>query len=158
MIRWWPLFGLKRKLTERKEYVSSVKLRLATRGIFNRSLFVYVIDVGSSNALNFEISALEAPQYNIHRFGIYLTDSPRHADVLLILGHPVKIMMDPLKETISQLSRPFYIITIDDNPNDSGFGEYPELPNHIAELTGVPSPSKMLGLLLDIAKIKRKQS
>jgi len=72
MIRWWPLYGLKRKLTERKEYVSSVKLRLSTTAVFKRSLFVYVIDVGSSNALNFEISALEAPQYNIHRFGIYL--------------------------------------------------------------------------------------
>jgi hypothetical protein len=158
MIRWWPLYGLKRKLTERKEYVSSVKLRLSTTAVFKHSLFVYVIDVGSSNALNFEISALEAPQYNIHRFGIYLTDSPRHADVLLILGHPVKTMTDPLKETISQLPRPFYTITIDDNPDYPGTGEYPTLPNHIAALTGVPSPSQILGLLLDIAKIKRKQS
>ena len=157
MIRWWPLYGLKRKLTERKEYVSSVKLRLSTTAVFKRSLFVYVIDVGSSNALNFEISALEAPQYNIHRFGIYLTDSPRHADVLLILGHPVKAMINPLKETISQLPKPFYTITIDDNPNDAGTGEYPTLPNHIAAMTGVPSPSQILGLLLNIAKIKRKQ-
>ncbi len=158
MIRWWPLYGLKRKLTERKEYISSVKLRLSATAVFKRSLFVYVIDVGSSNALNFEISAMEAPQYNIHRFGIYLTDSPRHADVLLILGHPVKNMIDPLKETISQLPRPFYTITIDDNPNQSELGDYPELPNHIAALTGVPSPSQILGLLLDIAKKKRKQS
>lgn len=158
MIRWWPLYGLKRKLTERKEYVSSVKLRLSTTTVFKRSLFVYVIDVGSSNALNFEISALEAPQYNIHRFGIYLTDSPRHADVLLILGHPVKAMTAPLKETISQLPRPFYTITIDDNPDFPDLGEYPALPNHIAAITGVPSPSQILGLLLDIAKTKRKQS
>ncbi len=157
MIQWWPLYGLKRKLTERKEYVSSVKLRFSTAGIFNRSLFVYVIDTGSSNALNFEISALETPQYNIHRYGIYLTDSPRHADVLLVLGHPVKIMTAPLKETISQLPKPFYIVTIDDNPNQPDAGEYPVLPNHIAALTGVPSPSQILGILLDIAKIKRKQ-
>ncbi len=158
MIRWWPLYGLKRKLTERKEYVSSVKLRFPTTAVFNRSLFVYIIDVGSSNALNFEISALEAPQYNIHRFGIYITDSPRHADVLLILGHLVPAMTAPLMETISQLPRPFYTITIDDNPDNSGHGDYPELPHHIAELTGVPSPSQILGLLLDVAKIKRKRS
>ncbi len=158
MTQWWPLYGLKRKLTEGKEYVSSVKLHYTPTGIFRRSLSVYVIDVGSSNALNFEISALEAPQYNIHRFGIYLTDSPRHADVLLILGHPVKNMIAPLKETISQLPRPFYIVTINDNPNHPGLGDYPELPNHIAELTGVPSPSQILGLLLDIAKTKRKES
>ncbi len=158
MIRWWPLYGLKRKLTEQKEYVSSVKLRLPITGVFKRSLFIYVIDVGSSNALNFEISALESPQYNIHRFGIFMTDSPRHADVLLILGHPVTKMMDPLKETISQLPKPFYTVTIDDNPHQQESGDYPELPNHIAALTGVPSPSQILGLLLDIAKTKRKES
>ncbi len=158
MIRWWPLYGLKRKLTERKEYTSPVKLRLPVTGVFRRSLFVYVIDVGSSNALNFEISALESPQYNIHRFGIFMTDSPRHADVLLILGHPVQKMLDPLKETISQLPRPFYTITIDDDPYQPDAVEYPELPNHIAALTGVPSPSQILGLLLDIAKTKRKAS
>ncbi len=158
MIRWWPLFGLKRKLTEQKEYLSSVKLRFTATGIFNRSLFVYIIDVGSSNALNFEISALEAPQYNIHRFGIYLTDSPRHADVLLVLGQPVKLMIDPLIETIAQLPRPFYIITINDYPDRPDRVEFPELPNHIAELTGIPTPSQILGLLLNVAKIKRKQS
>jgi len=158
MIRWWPLYGLKRKLTEQKEYISSAKLRLPVTGVFKRSLFIYIIDVGSSNALNFEISALESPQYNIHRFGIFLTDSPRHADVLLILGHPVKKMIDPLKETILQLPKPFYTITIDDNPNQPNSVGYPELPNHIAALTGVPSPSQILGLLLDIAKTKRKKS
>ncbi len=158
MSQWWPLYGLKKKLTERKEYTSFVKLRFKTTGVFKRSLFVYIIDVGSSNALNFEISALESPQYNIHRFGIFLTDSPRHADVLLILGHPVKKMIDPLKETISQLPKPFYTITIDDNPHQPDSVDYPELPHHIAALTGVPSPSQILGLLLDIAKTKRKES
>ncbi len=158
MIRWWPVFGLKRRLTEKKEYISPVDLRQPKTGIFNRSLFVYIIDVGSSNALNFEISALESPQYNIHRFGIFLTDSPRHADVLLILGRPVTKMLEPLKETISQLPKPFYTVTIDDHPDQPGLNEYPELPNHIAVLTGVPSPDKILGLLLDIAKTKRKES
>ncbi|UBM63129.1 NADH:ubiquinone oxidoreductase [Candidatus Sulfidibacterium hydrothermale] len=158
MIRWWPLYGLKKKLTEQREYLSSVKLRLPTTTVFKRSLFVYIIDVGSSNALNFEISALEAPQYNMHRFGIYWTDSPRHADVLLILGHPVKAMINPLKETLSQLPQPFYTITIDDNPQRPGGVDYPALPNHIAAITGVPSPSQILGLFLDIAKTKRKQS
>ena len=158
MIRWWPLYGLKRKLTEGKEYESRARLRFTPEKIFNRSLFVYVIDVGSSNALNFEISALKSPQYNIHRFGIYFTDSPRHADVLLVLGQPVPLMIDPLMETINQLPRPFSIITIRDFPDRPGSVDFPELPNHIADLTGVPSPSGILGLLLDIAKTKRKQS
>ena len=158
MTRWWPIYGLKKKLTEQKEYVSPVGLTKPKTRIFNRSLFVYVIDVGSSNALNFEISALESPQYNIHRFGIFMTDSPRHADVLLILGRPVTQMLGPLKETIDQLPEPFYTITIDDHPDQPGLNDYPELPHHMAALTGIPSPSEILGLLLDIAKTKRMKS
>ena len=156
MIKWWPLYGLRRKLTEQKKYISPVKLRNTTTKIFHRSLFIYILDAGSSNALNFEINALESPQYNIHRFGIYFTDSPRHADVLLILGRPAKAMLEPLKETISQFPEPFYIITIDDFPDHPGLMDYPELPNHVAALTGVPSPSQILGLLLDISKTKRR--
>lgn len=158
MIQWWPLYGLKRKLTERKEYTSRVKLRLPTLRLFNRSLFVYILDVGSCNGLNFEITALESPQYNTHRFGIYFTDSPRHADVLLILGHPVKPMLEPMRETISQLSNPFYIITIDDYPEEHPTSaDYPELPHHIAALKGMPSASEIFGLLLDMVNTKRKQ-
>lgn len=127
------------------------------RGIFNRSLFVYVIDVGSSNALNFEISALESPQYNIHRFGIYMTDSPRHADVLLVLGRPTSEMLGPLLETITHVPEPFFIVTIDDASGDCALHDYPKLPNHVAEMKGVPGPSQILGLLLDLSKTKRKK-
>lgn len=157
MIRWWPLYGLKKKLTEGKEYISSVKLNLIPERIFKHSLFVYVIDVGSNNALNFEISALKSPQYNIHRFGIYITDSPRHADVLLILGQPVQNMIAPLMETVMQIPRPFYTVTINDFPERPGGIELPNLPNHIAEVKGIPEPSEILGLLLNIAKNKKRQ-
>jgi Ni,Fe-hydrogenase III small subunit len=114
--------------------------------------------VGSSNALNFEINALESPQYNMHRFGIYMTDSPRHADVLLILGRPTKAMLQPLQETITQLPNPFCIVTIDDCPEDLSLSAYPALPNHAAELKGVPDPAQILGLLLDLSKPKRNRS
>lgn len=158
MIGWWPLYGLRKKLTERKEYFSSVPLRFNPAKIFQKSLFVYVIDVGSSNALNFEISALQAPQYNTHRFGIYFTDSPRHADVLLILGRPTQLMLEPLQETVSQLPHPFYIITIDDCPEHPGLEAYPQWLEHIAHINGITTPSEILGLLLDISKLKRKKS
>lgn len=155
-MRWWPLYGLTKRLTERKEYNAPVTATPVHPGLFNRSLFVYTIDVGSSNALNFEISALESPQYNIHRFGIYMTDSPRHADLLLVLGKPTKAMLDPLLETISQLPTPFGIVTIDDSIDEFAMCEYPELPNHVAAVKGVPNPSEILGLLLDLSKTKRK--
>src|SRR5690625_2603010 len=111
-MQWWPLYGLRKRWTEKRYYLSPASVRTMHQRLFRRSLFVYVIDVGSSNALNFEIDALEAPQYNMHRFGIYLTDSPRHADILLVLGRPADNMLEPLMETISQLPEPFGIVTI----------------------------------------------
>jgi len=155
-MNWWPIYGLKRRLTERTAYGSPVTVGRIPASRFGRSLFVYVIDVGSSNALNFEIDALESPQYNIHRFGIYMTDSPRHADVLLILGRPVKAMIGPLEETIDQIPRPFGIIVLDDCPDNSARLHYADLPNVIAEFKGVPDPSQLLGILINCLSVNRK--
>lgn len=156
-MKWWPLYGLGKHLTEKKKYVSPVAVKQLIPDFFNRSMFVYTIDVGSSNAINFEISALESPQYNIHRFGIYMTDSPRHADLLLVLGRPTEAMMPCLEETISQLPTPFGIVTIDDSIDELEMCSYPELPNHVAAIKGVPDPSQILGLLLDLSKTKRRK-
>lgn len=157
-MKWWPLYGLFRKLTERATYQTPLTLNVFQRGMFRRSLFVYVIDVGSSNSLNFEISAMESPVYNIHRFGIYLTDSPRHADLLLVLGRPTAPMVECLEVTISHIPRPFGIVTIDDSTDDLPLFPYPELPNHVAALEGVPSAAEILGLLINLSGTKTKQS
>ena len=156
-MKWWPLYGVRKKLTEWKTYTSPVIVQPIDSRLFKRSLFIYIIDTGSSNALNFEIIALEAPQYNTHRFGIYFTDSPRHADVLLVLGRPVVQMLDPLHETISQLSNPFGIVALDDAPDDLPPADYSSLPNLMAVIRGVPSPSEILGLLLDLSRPKKLQ-
>lgn len=155
MLKWWPLFGIRRQLTEKKEYKSPISIQSLYGRLFQRSLFVFILDVGSSNALNFEISALESPQYNIHRFGIYLTDSPRHADVLLILGRPTEHMLTPMNETLNQLPEPYFVITIDDSFDDLAMSPYPEIKHHVAQLKGVPPPSEILGLLLELSKTKR---
>jgi hypothetical protein len=155
MLKWWPLFGIRRHLTEKKAYTSPIRLQSLYGKLFQRSLFIYILDVGSSNALNFEISALESPQYNIHRFGIYFTDSPRHADVLLILGRPTESMLAPMNETLNQMPEPYYVITIDDSMDDLPMSPYPEMRHHVAQLKGIPSPSELLGLLLELIKNKR---
>jgi len=151
-MKWWPFFGMKKQWTEQESYQTDVDVSPLRRSWFQRSLFVYVIDVGSSNGLNYEISALETPQYNIHRMGIFFTDSPRHADILLVLGRPTQAMLDPLQETISQLPEPFGIITIDDSPPGLSLADYPALPNRIAHLEGVPDASDILGVLLKASK------
>jgi hypothetical protein len=65
-------------------------------------------------------------------------------------------MLPPLQETIAQLPEPFCIVTIDDCPEDRE-RVYPDLPNHIGVLEGIPSPAQILGLLLDLSIPKRKK-
>jgi Ni,Fe-hydrogenase III small subunit len=149
MMSWWPIVGMSKMLTKKEEYTSrNIAKRLK---LFKRSMHLYMIDVGNSNQLNFEIHALHTPRYNIHRFGIYFAASPRHADLLVVLGRPTKKMVEPLKETIKQLPDPFGILMI------KGCEEYgidPEslnLPNVVGIMQGCPSASEILGMLLKIS-------
>ena len=132
---------------ERAEYPRDIELRSLPR-IFRRSLFVYAVDVGNSNALNIEVAALRTPQYNIHRLGIFFTDTPRHADLLLVLGRPTLKTAAPLLETVAQLPRPFGIIHIFE-PFSAG-GEFTdiELPNLLARIEGLPDAARLLGILV----------
>lgn len=53
---------------------------------FRRSLHVLYVDAGACGACVNEIRLVDAPVYNLHRFGIFITATPRDADVLLVSG------------------------------------------------------------------------
>jgi Ni,Fe-hydrogenase III small subunit len=53
---------------------------------FRRSIHVLVVDAGDCGACLHEVKQLDNPYYNMHRLGFFLTPSPRHADVLLVVG------------------------------------------------------------------------
>ena len=50
------------------------------------------MDAGSCNGCEHELSATAGPHYDLARFGLSVTASPRHADVLLVTG-PVTVHM-----------------------------------------------------------------
>lgn len=133
---------MKRFLTETDNYPS--KATVKSMNIFKRSIHIYTIDVGNSNLLNFEIKALQSAQYNTHRFGIYFADSPRHADLLIVLGSPTKNMIEPLMNTIEQMPKPFGILIVEENDEMDL-----ELPNVVGRLKN-PEPSDILGAILKI--------
>jgi|YelNatPaOPRAMG01_1025707.scaffolds.fasta_scaffold10928_5 hypothetical protein len=139
---WWPVRGLKRSLTEKTLYSSKEKVR--SMKIFKRSMHIYTIDVGNSNLLNFEIRALQSAQYNTHKFGIYFSDSPRHADLLIVLGKPTEKMVDPLMNTIDQMPEPFGILIVEEDDEVDL-----NLPNVVGRLKN-PEPSDILSALLKI--------
>lgn len=145
----WALFGITRKLTEKfdKSGKDSTK---QLNSIFKNSLHIYPIDVGNSGDLNLEMMALSAPQYNIHRFGIFFTDSPRHADILMILGKPTKAMVEPLKEAINQLPEPFGIVVFENNQLTGIDIETLNLPNVVAHIKEEVDAKRIISVLLGI--------
>ena len=148
----WVFYGLSNRLTERfKKKDDKVK---GLSPVFRNSLHIFPIDVGNDNELNFEIEALQSAQYNIHRFGIFFTDSPRHADVLLVLGKCTEKMVAPLKETINQLSEPYGIVVVE---GDQPFGLKPkelDLDNVLAYYERYLSADEILSVLLNIMEVK----
>ena len=51
-----------------------------------RSLHVRHLDAGSCNACDFEMGAMSNPIYDLHRYGVHVDASPRHADLLMVTG------------------------------------------------------------------------
>ncbi len=159
MNNWWFPYGLKKRLTEKISYRTEIAVKPIDK-IFKNSLHIYIIDVGNPNDLCFEIRALQSPQYNIHRFGIFFADTPRHADVLIVLGPATEKMIDPLKETMNQIPRPFGVILIESGNINSEvdiksiIGE-----NLLAEIPQSPdnNPEQIIAVLLKIMGKKGRQ-
>ena len=148
-MKWWPAFGLTKRLTKREPYQSEINIE-AREKIFRKSLHIYPIDVGNANDLNFDIKALQAPQYNIHRFGIFFADVPRHADVLLVLGRPTEKMVPVLMETINQMPEPFSIVTVDSGGAVGEDIRALHLGNVAAHITDYKEPKELISVLLKI--------
>jgi Ni,Fe-hydrogenase III small subunit len=53
---------------------------------FRRSIHIIVVDAGDCGACLNEVKQLNNPYYNMHRLGFFITPTPRHADVLLVVG------------------------------------------------------------------------
>jgi len=53
---------------------------------FRRSIHILVVDAGDCGACLNEVKQLNNPYYNMHRLGFFITPTPRHADVLLVVG------------------------------------------------------------------------
>jgi Ni,Fe-hydrogenase III small subunit len=70
------------------------------------------VDAGSDGSEEWEIQALLGPVYDIGRLGIFLTASPRHADVLLVTGAGTPGMAGPLRTTYEGMPDPKVVIAV----------------------------------------------
>ena len=100
------------------------ELKKTVDKIFGRSLFVRLVDSGSCNACENELSLLASPYYDIERFGIKFVASPRHADILLITGCMTRNMFNPVWNVYNSMPDPKLVITAGDCQGENPyFGE-----------------------------------
>ncbi len=85
-------------------------LKHAIRRVFGRSLHIRHVDAGSCNGCESELQALNNPYYNLHRFGVFFTASPRSADLLLVTGPVTYAMRAPLVQTFDAMPEPRFVI------------------------------------------------
>jgi Ni,Fe-hydrogenase III small subunit/ferredoxin len=131
---------------------------------FGRSVHVRHIDTGSDGSDEWEVKALTNPVYDVHRLGIFLTASPRHADLLLITGAGSHGMAAPLARTLEATARPAVVVAAGTDAASGGIirpsyataGGIVDLIDVDVRVPGSPaSPFALLhGILLALGRLR----
>jgi Ni,Fe-hydrogenase III small subunit len=79
---------------------------------FSRSIHILVVDAGDCGACLHEVKQLNNPYYNMHRLGFFLTPTPRHADVLLVVGPVTDHMRVALEKTYQAMPTPKRVVAV----------------------------------------------
>jgi Ni,Fe-hydrogenase III small subunit len=79
---------------------------------FKRSIHVIVVDAGDCGACLNEVKQLNNPYYNMHRLGFFITPTPRHADVMLVVGPVTDHMRFVLRKIYDAMPTPKRVIAV----------------------------------------------
>jgi Ni,Fe-hydrogenase III small subunit/ferredoxin len=147
-------------------------LRLASaiggriRRLYGRSLKLRQVSAGGCNACESDVNVLNTVVYDLGRFGIQFTASPRHADGLLVTGPVTRNMREALLKTYEAVPDPKLVIAVGACAISGGlFAGHPEASDGAEPLLPVdlfvpgcpPHPVTILdGLLRLIGKIENR--
>ncbi len=79
-------------------------------GAFKKSVHICVVDTGDCGACLNEVRQLNNPYYNMHRLGLFITPTPRHADILLIVGPGTDHMRYALQKIYAAMPSPKRVV------------------------------------------------
>jgi Ni,Fe-hydrogenase III small subunit/ferredoxin len=99
-------------LTDDRVHLTEEAAQSEPRTNFRRSLHIRHVDAGSCNGCESELQALNNPFYNLHRFGIFFTPSPRFADLLLVTGPVTYAMREPLHRAYEAMPKPRWVMAV----------------------------------------------
>ena len=101
------------EVAETPERLAALRDGLRARtAALRRSVHLRHVDAGSDGTEEWEILALLNPVYDVHRLGIFLTASPRHADILLVTGAGARGMAEPLRRTYDAMPDPKIVVAV----------------------------------------------
>jgi Ni,Fe-hydrogenase III small subunit len=80
--------------------------------VFRHSLHILVVDAGDCGACLNEVKQLNNPYYNMHRLGFFLTPTPRHADLMLVVGAVTEHMREPLQKAYDAMPGPKRVVAV----------------------------------------------
>ncbi|EQD38273.1 NADH ubiquinone oxidoreductase, 20 kDa subunit [mine drainage metagenome] len=115
--------------------------------LLSRSFYLYPVDSGTCGACNTELLSILSPQYDASRLNIFLTNTPRHADALVIMGVYTEGMDDVVSKAYEAMPDPKLIITLGACAISGGvIGKAPVLSDKATvEIAGCPpSPYTIL--------------
>lgn len=96
-------------------------LKKTIRALYGgRGLRIRHIDAGSTNAEEYEMTALNNAYYDVERWGLSFVASPRHADILTVSGPVTRNMEHALKTAYELTPAPKIVIAVGDGAVTGG--------------------------------------
>jgi len=81
-------------------------IRSEIKSVFSRSLKLREVCAGGDNSCETELGACNNANFDMSRYGIEFTASPRHADGIVLTGPITKAMAEPLRIAYEAISEP----------------------------------------------------
>jgi membrane-bound hydrogenase subunit mbhJ len=81
-----------------------------------KSPWLFHLNTGSCNGCDIELVALLTPRYDVERFGIKLSGSPRHADIVVVSGPLTSQVKERALRVISQVPEPKVVVSLGSCP------------------------------------------
>jgi Ni,Fe-hydrogenase III small subunit len=146
--------------------VAGENLKKSIQSLYGgRALRIRHVDAGSTNAEEYEMTALGNAYYDVERFGLSFVASPRHADILTVSGPVTRNMEHALKTAYEMTPDPKIVIAVGDGAITGGIwkGSY-AIAGAVRDVIPVdgeipgdpPSPEDIIRGLLSIIEKARK--
>lgn len=121
-----------------------------TENTFRKSFHVFPLDSGACGSCNMEFLSILSPQYDANRLGIFMVNTPRHADAIVIMGVMTSGMKEALDRAYEAMPEPKLVIALGTCAITGGImGDAPlERSKYHVEISGCPpSPYTILAAL-----------